>query len=231
MTNAIRHEIISGRECYIFGQPEATYLFIQPVDEHDLELLDKEVEEISRLSTKPYSLVAFKINDWNKELTPWSAPPVFGKEPFGDGAKETLSYVADMLLPALKEKGFETNHCYLGGYSLAGLFSLWVAYQTDKFAGIVAASPSVWFPHWMNYVMDRKAFPKSIYLSLGDKEERTKHPVMSQVGVAIRKQYELLVGQDIKATLEWNVGNHFVDSEKRMAKGFAWLMNNDNPKQ
>ena len=54
---------------------------------------------------------------------------------------------------------------------------------------------------------------------------------MSQVGVAIRKQYELLVGQDVKTTLEWNVGNHFVDSEKRMAKGFAWLMNNDNPKQ
>ena len=122
------------------------------------------------------------------------------------------------------------------GAETPGVFSLHTgvetrAYQTDKFAGIVAASPSVWFPHWMNYVMDRKAFPKSVYLSLGDKEERTKHPVMSQVGVAIRKQYELLVGQDINTTLEWNVGNHFVDSEKRMAKGFAWLMNNDNPKQ
>lgn len=229
--NTIRHEIISGRECYISSQLEATYLFIQPVDKHDLELLDKEVEEISRLSTKPYSLVAFMINDWNKELAPWSAPPVFGKEPFGEGAEETMLYVMDILLPTLKEKGFETNHSFLGGYSLAGLFSLWIVYQTDKFAGIVAASPSVWFPHWINYVMDRKPFSKSIYLSLGDKEERTKHPVMSQVGVAIRKQHELLVGQEIKTTLEWNVGNHFVDPEKRMAKGFVWLINNDNPNQ
>lgn len=40
---------------------------------------------------------------------------------------------------------------YLGGYSLAGLFSLWAAYQTNLFAGIAAASPSVWFPGFLDY--------------------------------------------------------------------------------
>ncbi len=49
---------------------------------------------------------------------------------------------------------------------------------------------------------------------------------MAQVGNAIRKQEELLREQGVKTILEWNAGNHFVDSEKRMAKGFAWLMNN-----
>ena len=29
----------------------------------------------------------------------------------------------------------------------------------------------------------------------------------------------------ISVVLEWNPGNHFIDSEKRTAKGFAWVMN------
>jgi hypothetical protein len=42
---------------------------------------------------------------------------------------------------------------------------------------------------------------------------------------AIRKMHELLLSQGIDTVLEWNPGNHFVDSEKRMVKGFVWLMN------
>ena len=49
---------------------------------------------------------------------------------------------------------------------------------------------------------------------------------MAQVGNAIRKQHELLTEQKINTILECNAGNHFVDSDKRMAKGFAWLINN-----
>jgi hypothetical protein len=49
---------------------------------------------------------------------------------------------------------------------------------------------------------------------------------MAQVDNAIRKQEEILKEQGVNTILEWNNGNHFVDSEKRMAKGFAWLINN-----
>ena len=51
---------------------------------------------------------------------------------------------------------------------------------------------------------------------------------MAQVGEAIREQETILSRQGVNTILEWNVGNHFVDSEKRMAKGFAWLMNRQN---
>ena len=77
----------------------------------------------------------------------------------------------------------------------------------------------------MDYVADKTPMAKSIYLSLGDKEEKTKNPVMAQVGNAIRMQYDRLAGQMENVVLEWNQGNHFVDADKRMAKGFAWLMN------
>ena len=213
---------ISGRDCFLYNHPEADCLLIQPIDEHDLELLDSEAEMIKTLSDKPFSLVAFMIEDWNQELTPWSAPPVFGKTPFGCGATDTLGFITSQLLPAVQEG---TPHVILGGYSLAGLFALWASYQTDKFEGVVAASPSVWFPKWIEYAKDNKPLAKAVYLSLGDKEEKAKNPVMAQVGNAIRKQHELLTSQIDKTTIEWNPGNHFVDSEKRTAKGFGWVMN------
>lgn len=217
---------VSGKECYLYIRPETKYMLIQPVDDHDLGLLDREVDLIQTLSDKPFSLAAFKIHDWNSELTPWLAPPVFGKEPFGDKAGETLTFVTGRFLPMLKEMDLDVSHCMLGGYSLAGLFALWASCQADSFEGVVAASPSVWYPQWIDFASVNKPQASSVYLSLGDKEEKTRNPVMAQVGNAIRRQEMLLREHGVNAILEWNVGNHFVDSEKRMAKGFAWLLNN-----
>ena len=214
---------LNGRGCFLYRDEAATHLLIQPIDEHDLEVLEQEVEAIRNLSDKSFSLVAFMIEDWNQELTPWAAPPVFGKIPFGDGAEKTLEFITSQLLPEVKDN---IPHLILGGYSLAGLFTLWAGYQTDQFEGIVAASPSVWYPQWIDYAAEKRPLAQSVYLSLGDKEEKAKNQVMAQVGNAIRKQHELLNGQKVNTTLEWNAGNHFVDFEKRTAKGFAWVLNN-----
>ena len=213
---------LSDRTCFLYQDEAATHLLIQPIDEHDLEVLDQEVKAIKELSDKPFSLLAFMIKDWNQELTPWGAPPVFGKTPFGDGAEKTLVFITNQLLPEVQEN---IPHLILGGYSLAGLFALWAGYQTDRFEGIAAASPSVWYPQWIDFASENRPLAKSVYLSLGDKEEKAKNPIMAQVGNAIRTQHELLTGQEINTLLEWNAGNHFVDSDKRMAKGFAWLIN------
>jgi predicted alpha/beta superfamily hydrolase len=213
---------LADRTCFLYQDAAATHLLIQPIDEHDLEVLDQEVEAIKELTNIPFSLVAFMINDWNQELTPWAAPPVFGKVPFGSGAEKTLEFITSQLLT--KAQGHNT-HLILGGYSLAGLFALWAGYQTDKFKGITAASPSVWYPQWIDYASENKPLAQSVYLSLGDKEGKAKNPVMSQVGNAIRKQHDLLMEQDVNTILEWNAGNHFVDSDKRMAIGFTWAIN------
>ena len=70
---------IRQKQCRIYTCESPKYLLIQPVDEHDLEVLDNEVAEIERRTTEPFILAAFRINDWNNELSPWEAPPVFGK--------------------------------------------------------------------------------------------------------------------------------------------------------
>ncbi|MCH5257131.1 MAG: esterase [Lachnospiraceae bacterium] len=224
---------IGGKRCYIYENDQADNFLIQAIDEHDLELLDREIEIIKELSSnKTFSLAAFLIEDWNEELSPWEAPAVFGNNGFGAGAADTLSFITDTLIPYINNVYMNNSnnsktYFYLGGYSLSGLFALWAAYQTDIFRGIAAVSPSVWFPDWDNYMTSHSIQTLKVYLSLGNKEEKTKNKVMSKVGDNIRKQYEVLCEESNEKTciLEWNPGNHFVDSEIRMAKGFAWLLN------
>ena len=102
----------------------------------------------------PFRLVAVHIRKWNEELTPWPAPPVFGKIPFGDGAEETLRELLSILEKQRQQLGWDPSaslrRVVLGGYSLAGLFSLWAGTQ-EPFGGIVAASPSVWYRDWLGH--------------------------------------------------------------------------------
>ncbi len=130
---------------YEYGNPHAVITLVQPVDDHDMAGMDAEVAEIQRLSGKDFRLLAVKVESWNHDLSPWPAPAVFGKDDFGDGAEELLTEI-------LKLCQDESKIYYLGGYSLAALFSIWAAYQTDKFAGIAAASPSIWFPGFVDYM-------------------------------------------------------------------------------
>ena len=219
---------IGGRKCitYMADQPEL--LLVQPVDYNDMEVLDNEVAIIESQTMKPFSLVTFEVKDWFGELTPWPAPAVFGNIPFGDGAENTLSFITDVLLPELRKRQIydeETMKSLIGGYSLAGLFALWACYQSQMFHGVAAVSPSVWYPDWIRYAENHKPMSSSVYLSLGDKEEKARNPVMAQVGDCIRKQHEMLVGQGVNTILEWNKGNHFQHTGERTAKGFAWLLN------
>ena len=219
---------ISDRTCTMYKSEHPEYLLIQPIDEHDLEVLDNEVTTIQSLTNKSFTLVAFEIKDWQSELTPWTAPAVFGKIPFGEGASATLSFIKDILIPQLEQMELfdkEKMRCVLGGYSLAGFFALWSSYQADIFDGVAAVSPSVWYTQWMEYAENNSPLAISVYLSLGDKEEKTKNPTIAQVGNCIRKQQELLMAHGINTILEWNPGNHFQHSDERTAKGFAWIMN------
>ena len=220
--------VIDNKSCTGYITDTAKYLLIQPVDEHDIEVLDNEVAEILKNTDKQFSLIAFKIEDWNSELSPWEAPPAFRNKSFGSGATETLEFIESRLIPTVKEKYNLDNDIIfiLGGYSLAGLFSLWSAYKTDTFSGIAAASPSVWFNGWEEFINNNTPLSNNIYLSLGDTEEKTKNKVMSAVGDNIRKQEELLKNDNINAILEWNKGGHFSNSDLRVAKAFIWCIEN-----
>ena len=172
-------------DIYKYGSSQTPVVLIQMVGEHDLPGIEREIMEIRRLTDMEFQLIAVKVNNWNQDLSPWNAAAVFGKEEFGNGAKNTLEVI--------KKLCADTNKYYcIGGYSMAGLFALWAASQTDCFAGIAAASPSIWFPGFLEYLKGQRIQSDCIYLSLGDKEEKTRNSVMAQVGNCIRQAYAWL---------------------------------------
>lgn len=205
-------------EVIAYGDPSADTVLVQPADEHDLAFVEKEVAAIRERVTEPFMLLAVKVKDWNRDLSPWKAPAVFGNENFGDGAQHTLAKILELC--ADPDKTY-----YLGGYSLAGLFALWAGCRTDRFKGIAAASPSAWFPGFLSDLNAHPIRSGIVYLSLGDREEKTRNPVMATVGTRLREMYDVLRAQGAVCTLEWNPGNHFKDADLRTANAFSWVMN------
>ena len=202
---------------YQYGPEDAETVLIQMVDDHDMEVIENEVKCIRELAGTDFRLIAFKVQDWNRDLSPWEADPVFGNEPFGCGAKASL----DKVLKRCTDRG---KTYYIGGYSLAGLFALWSAYQTDIVKGVAAASPSMWFPGFVDYMKEHQIHCDSVYLSLGDKEAKTKNPVMSTVRRRIDESESVLLEQGIDVFFEENHGNHFKEPDIRTAKAFAYCM-------
>ena len=210
---------------YEFGNPDADLVLIQPSDEQDLSGMESEVSLIQEQAGRDFRLIALLVDDWNRDLSPWEAPPVLkivrqeqqtGEQQLGE--QQT------------GEQQMGVNSCpktfIIGGYSLAGLFALWAVYQTDVFAGVAAGSPSMWFPGFVDYMKEHEIGSRAVYLSLGDKEEKARNPVMSTVGDCIREAHRFLSDADVTCTLEWNQGNHFKEPDLRMAKAFLWTMQN-----
>ena len=72
-------------KCYEYGDGNAPIVLLQPVEDHDLNMLQNEITFIQERTSKDFRLIGFKVRDWNKDLSPWKAPAVFGADGFGDG--------------------------------------------------------------------------------------------------------------------------------------------------
>lgn len=184
-----------------------------------------------------FLIVAYESENWNDDFSPWKAQAVFGKEGFGGNADRTLEWLVNQCIPYIEAadsvyiKDAAEVWRYTVGYSLAGLFGLWAYGECRLFAGAVSCSGSLWYAGWLAYVEEHQAVfcrnrTDCIYLSLGDKEERTKNRLMSTVGDNTRKIYEMLRGQPsgAKTILEWNEGGHFSEPDIRVAKGIYWIL-------
>ena len=79
-----------------FGNPQSDIVLIQPVDDHDLEGIEGEFAEIVGKCEKSFYLLAVRIKDWNKELSPWKAPAVTSAEEVSEETEaKTIPDTAD----------------------------------------------------------------------------------------------------------------------------------------
>lgn len=218
----------SERKNYLYGNPKAKNWIIEPIDAQSLREKEKEIKALQKLNPEDnWCVVGVVIDDWQWDLTPWHVYDQKNNLDFGNGGKRTLNDVTKELIPELKQsyRTQKPKRFYLAGYSLAGLFAMWSAYQTDCFDGVAAVSPSLWYPGWEDYAEKHQIKTPRVYLSLGDKEAKTKNPVMATVEKAVSDQYERLRARGVRTTFAMNKGNHFKNADVRMAKGISWLIN------
>ncbi len=185
----------------------------------------------SILGSNPFTLAAISNLNWERELSPWNAPPVFKKSPeFSGGADVYIEELVDILLPSIiKKLEQKPTKIYIVGYSLAGLFALYSTYKTDVFCGVVSASSSMWYPGFLDFVLRNNISNNvnKIYLSLGSKESKTKNLVMQTVEERTRHIYTHYLDRRIETIYEENEGGHFSNTAMRLAKGISWIVNEE----
>ena len=176
----------------------------------------------------PFTLVAISDLDWNHDMVPWDSPPAFkNAEPCTGGADDYLRLLIDEIIPtAEKEIDGVPRWRGVAGYSLAGLFSLYAIYRTDLFSRVGSMSGSLWFPGMKEYILSHepKRRPDHIYFSLGDKESKTRNPILRNVRQNTEEIQASYQGKGIDTVFQLNPGYHYDHAAERTAAGIAWLL-------
>ena len=197
-----------------------------------LNAVDDEGEQVwkaaSSISGYPFSLAVISGLDWNRDLSPWPSSAVFrDSADFSGGADAYLDVLSSSIIPRVVDSlGSEPGYIAIAGYSLAGLFALYAMYRTTLFSRFASVSGSLWYPGFREYVEGHVPLcrPDAVYLSLGDREARTRNTVMQSVE---RNTVELAVHYrdiGVDTFFELNEGNHFRDPIGRTVRGMAWLL-------
>lgn len=176
----------------------------------------------------PFTLVAISDLDWNHDMASWDSPAAFkGGEPFTGGANDYLRLLVEEIMPkAEKELLGPPAWRGIAGYSLAGLFALYAIYQTDAFSRVGCMSGSLWFPGFKEYIFthELKRRPDCLYFSLGDKEAKTRNPILTTVQENTEEIQAFYQSKGINTVFQLNPGNHFVQGIERTVAGIQWLL-------
>lgn len=175
------------------------------------------------------TLVAMYGIAWNDDLTPWVAEGVFRKaKPFGGQATAFLQNLRDEYFPQIESQiGLDHPERYLIGISLSGLFAVWSLFNCGPFAGIASISGSLWYDGFISWAQDKTPSNsvKKIFISLGDREKRSKDRRMSTVEDATLRFVEDLrrKGVAVDFVLEENT-THFSPVVPRLEKALEALL-------
>lgn len=165
---------------------------------------------------------------WNDELSPWAIAPIGEKDmPYGGQADVYLKLLLEDILPAvMKTLDSAPSYTAIAGYSLAGLFALYAALQSNTFQAAASCSGSLWFPGFAEYVKAAEVskLPKTMYFSLGDREAHGNNQILNTVEDCTRDIATHFTEYGVDAVFEKNRGNHFKQVTLRTAKGLRWIL-------
>ena len=185
-------------------------------------------QELRKQNAPECSFLSISISDWQREMSPWSAAALSKDgESFSGGADVYLENLLSVILPWATERIHgKASFIGIAGYSLAGLFALYALYKTDVFSRVASMSGSLWFPGIKEFCKENamKILPEKLYLSIGDKESKTRHPILQTMQENTEDLLKYFKSMGIETTYEVNPGNHFQDVYLRCAKGILELL-------
>ena len=174
------------------------------------------------------TLVAMHGMEWNDDLTPWVAEGVFRKaKPFGGRADSFLKDLLEDYFPYVEsDLGIQHPQRYLIGISLSGLFALWSVFKCELFCGIASISGSLWYDGFAGWAAEQTLCGKGtkLFISLGDREKRSRDRRMATVEDATIRTVEILRhdGASVEFILEENT-THFSPIVPRLERALASL--------
>lgn len=198
----------------IFHEEHHDKMIIWLSGQHEFAFRNYLVEQVN------CCLVIVNIQNWNEQLSPWQAS-VFKSNDFSGGGQQTYDFLINDLVPYLKDH-FLFQEVYVAGYSLAGLFALYVLSLDTDLSGAICCSGSLWFPHLIDFLKNHQVRDKKIYLSLGNKEHQTKHHVLSTIKQKTERVYRFYQNNNI-CFYQLHQGNHFQDVQERLLAGMKWI--------
>ena len=217
---------IGGKSVSVFfsAEPDAPMIYLNTYSNEGQQVF----QAAQAVGCPPFTLAVISNLYWNHDMAPWDNPAAFkGGEPFTGGADNHLRLLVEEILPRT-EKDLIGTPVWRGivGYSLAGLFALYAIYRTDIFSRVGSISGSLWFPGWKEYVLthEPKRPPDYAYFSLGDKESKTRNPILRSVQQDTEEIYDFYRAMGVDAVFQLNPGNHNHHAAERTAAGIAWLL-------
>ena len=95
---------------------------------------------------------------------------------------------------------------------------------TEEIMG--SMSGSLWFPRMKDYIFsyEPKRWPDCMYFSLGDKESKTRNPVLRNVRQNTEEIQAFYQDKGIDTVFQLNSGNHYDHATERTAAGLCWLL-------
>ena len=190
-----------------------------------------ELSEISSMLELPPSFVLLPIavgeKDWNDRLSPYPCERVFPRgASFGGQAAAFLSKIQTRLLHELALAEEKPASIAIAGYSLAGLFALYAAFESDLFDTAVSCSGSLWFPGFVERypLWNKNPNLTYVYLSLGEDEAKTKNPILATIQTKTEAFQAALKKRGIASDLTFHPGGHFANPSLRMVEALAKII-------
>ena len=209
---------------YHSKDPESPLIILNNYSGDGKSVMEAAIEH----GNKDFNLLCISNLNWDHDMTPWYCPPTSPHDtPCTGGAEAYLKILLDEILPdALRRVSGTPSHISIAGYSLAGLFALYAMYKTDIFDRVASMSGSLWFPDFKEYVLSNamKKKPEKIYISLGNKESKTRNVYLKKVQENTEKIVDYYKSEGYDVTFELNQGNHFKDAALRSAKGILAII-------